>query len=373
MKLLYTIPATYRPAGMERVLANKANWFAARGYEIVVVTTDQHGRKPAFAFDPSIRMIDLGIGYEDNNGGSFASKILRYPGKQLRHRIRLSRVLKAEKADVVISMFGNDAAFVPRIKDGSRKVLEIHFSRFKRLQYGRSGLWALADRFRSWNDKRVASRFDSFVVLTNEDRGYWGDMPNIRVIPNARTFEPLPLQDKSNKSVRTVLAAGRLNFQKAFDRLLDVWVVAKTGGWRLRIVGDGELRAELQDRAERLGIAGSVTIGPSDRSMVEEYADADIYAMTSLYEGLPMVLLEAQAAGLPIVSVPCKCGPRDVITDGVDGYICELPDFPSRLRGLMDDEELRDRMGRAALTASERFAEDRIMAMWTELFEELTR
>lgn len=354
---------------MERVLANKANRFASRGDEVVIVTTDQRGRPSAFPLEDTIRCIDLGIGYEDNNGGPFASKILRYPWKQLRHRIRLSRLLKAEKADIVISMFGNDAAFVPRIKDGSSKVLEVHFSRFKRLEYARTGLWALADRFRTWNDRRVAAGFNAFVVLTEEDRGYWGGLPNIHVIPNARTFEPLPYSPKSGRERHTVLAVGRLSWQKGFDRLIDIWAQCAGDGWNLRIVGDGELRGQLIDQAARLGV--SAEIGPSGRPVVEEYADADIYALTSRYEGLPMVLLEAQAAGLPIVSVPCRCGPRDVLSDGVDGFICELSDFASRLRLLMDDARLRERMGLQARIRSDRFAEDAIMARWDSLFAEL--
>ena len=85
MKLLYNIAGTYRPAGMERVLTNKANWLAAHGYEVIIVTTDQKGRKPYFELDPSIRCVDLGIGYEDNNGGSLLNKIINYHFKQRRH------------------------------------------------------------------------------------------------------------------------------------------------------------------------------------------------------------------------------------------------------------------------------------------------
>ena len=134
MKILYNIPGTYRPAGMERVLAEKANWLAARGHEITIVTTDQRGHEPAFALDAGIRTVDLGIDYELNNGGSLLNKLLKYPSKQLRHRRLLAAYLKANPQDICISMFGNEASFVPGLKDGSQKILEIHFSRFKRLQ-----------------------------------------------------------------------------------------------------------------------------------------------------------------------------------------------------------------------------------------------
>lgn len=87
----------------------------------------------------------------------------------------------------------------------------MHFSRFKRLQYGRKGLWKLADKWRNTNDIRVVSRFDRFVVLTQEDQTYWGNLPNIQVIPNARTFafeKPVELTNK------VVMAVGRYDYQK---------------------------------------------------------------------------------------------------------------------------------------------------------------
>lgn len=377
MKIIYTIAGTYRPAGMERVLANKANALAAAGHELVIVTTDQLGREPAFPLAPGIRCIDLGIGYEDNNGGSFIDKLIHYPAKQRAHRRKLTDVLMAEKADIVMSMFCGDERFITGIKDGSRKMLEIHFSRYKRLQYGRKGIWALADRFRNRQDLKVARRFERFVVLTEEDRGYWEadaiaagkPMTNLRVIPNARTFRcdsPAPLDG------HTVIAVGRYSAQKHLDALLEAWKDAEKGDWKLRLVGDGEEREALEAKAAELGISESVIFGKSEGDIRDIYHGASILALSSHYEGLPMVLLEAQATGLPIVSFECKCGPRDVISDGVDGFLVAQDDttvFAARLSELMADKSLRERMGAAAYKASERFDETRIMKCWTDLFE----
>ena len=378
------IAGTYRSGGMERVLADKTGWLAANGVaDVLVVTTDQRGQKPFFEFAPGIRHIDLDINYEENNGGSFIDKLIRYPFKQLRHYRRLSELLREERADIVVSMFCNDAAFLPRINDGSRKVLEIHFSRYKRLQYGRKGLWALADRWRYANDRRVAGRFDRFVVLTNEDRGYWecdGPMRNISVIPNARWLAPLYDRDFTACHY-TVLAVGRLDGQKGFDRLIEAWARVRMAltdeecrKWRLRIVGDGAMRGELQRMIDSMRLGDSVMLGGAVSDMAGVYRNADIYAMTSLYEGLPMALLEAQAAGLPIVSMACKCGPRDVVSDGIDGFLVaegDIDGMASRLRMLMSDAGLRERMGRAAIVSSDRFDRLVIMDKWRRLFEGL--
>lgn len=373
MKIIYLIAGTYRPAGMERVLANKVNWFAERGNDLVVVTTDQCGRDHAFPFHPSVRFVDLRINYEENNGGSFADKLIHFPFKQIRHRRALQTLLESERTDVVVSMFCNDASFLPSIKDGSKKVLEIHFSRFKRLQYGRRGIWKLADRLRSMMDLRTVRRFDKFVVLTEEDKSYWGDIPGMTVIPNARTFRP---SEPARLDAKTVIAVGRYTAQKDFGKLLQAWriVLDKVPGWNLWIVGDGEERSSLESQIETLGIGPSVRLGKAADGMDSVYSGASILALSSRYEGLPMVLLEAQAYGLPIVSFECKCGPKDVVTDGVDGFLVQEGDVQAmadKLVCLMSDDELRHRMGAAAFAASDRFDEAKIMQRWEMLFERL--
>lgn len=375
MVIIYNIAATYNSGGMERVLANKVNWLVRNGYEISILTTDQKGRSSFFEFDPRVRFYDLGINYEENNGKSFLNKLIHYPFKQWKHKKALKKLLPELKADVVVSMFCNDASILPKIKDGSRKVLEIHFSRFKRQQYGRKGIWRIADEIRSINDLKVVSRFDRFVVLTEEDRGYWGDLDNIQVIPNARTFV---LERPAELNAKKVIAVGRYCYQKALDRLIDAWniVCKNVDVWKLHLVGDGEDRAVLQEQIDRLGLSDKVVLGRVETGMKSVYANASILAMSSRYEGLPMVLLEAQAAGLPIVSFECKCGPKDVITEGVDGYLVEegnVEVLADRMLQLMMDEGLRKRMGQEAYKNSERFSEEKVMAQWVELFNEVIK
>lgn len=375
MKIVYSIAGTYNSGGMERVLANKANWLVRNGYEISILTTDQKGRSSFFGFDPRIRFYDLGINYEENNGRSFLNKLIHYPFKQWKHKKALKKLLPELKADVVVSMFCNDASILPMIKDGSRKVLEIHFSRFKRQQYGRKGIWKIADEIRSINDLRVVSRFDRFVVLTEEDRGYWGDLDNIQVIPNARTFV---LDRPAELTEKRVIAVGRYCYQKGLNRLIDAWdiVCRSVDDWKLHLVGDGEDRAALQTQIDRLGLSDKIILGRAETDMKSVYANSSILALSSRYEGLAMVLLEAQAAGLPIVSFECKCGPKDVITDGGDGYLVEDGNvglLAEKLLELINNEELRRKMGAEAYKNSERFSEERVMAQWVELFNEVIK
>lgn len=373
MKIIYCIAGTCHSGGMERVLANKANYLTGHGYEVVIVTTDQQGLPPFFPLAEQIRCIDLGINYEENNGKSFANKLLHYPLKQYRHQKRLAAILKREKPDITVSMFCNDAGFITRINDGSKKVLEIHFSKFKRLQYSRKGLWRLADLWRSRQDEKTVRRFDKFVVLTEEDKGYWGNLPNITVIPNANTFATSQAAALENKKV---IAIGRYTYQKGFERLIEAWNILSPGfpGWKLDIIGNGEERDKLQDLIHAYHLDGQVTLVSPTKSIDKVYLDASLLAMSSRYEGLPMVLLEAQAFGLPIVSFACKCGPKDIVANGETGFLVEENDIEGLARQLvkvMKDKNLRKQMGRKAKEASLRYAEDAVMAKWTALFDSL--
>lgn len=375
MNIVYCIAATYNSGGMERVLANKANWLVRNGYEISILTTDQKARSSFFKLDSRIKIYDLGINYEENNGTSFLNKLVHYPFKQWKHKRALKTMLSELKPDIVVSMFCNDASILPKIKDGSKKVLEIHFSRFKRLQYGRKGIWKFADELRSRNDLRVVSKFDRFVVLTNEDKKYWGDLDNMLVIPNARSFE---LEHPAELNEKTVIAVGRYCYQKALDKLIDAWsIVCKAADdWKLHLVGDGEDREQLMTQIEELGLTDKVVLGRAETDMKSVYYNASILALSSRYEGLPMVLLEAQAAGVPVVSFECKCGPKDVLTDGVDGVLVREGDVDGLAKGLLrliNDSELRKKMGTVAYKNSERFSEEKVMRQWVELFEDVCR
>lgn len=374
MKIAYCIAGTRHSGGMERVLANKANYLVKQGYEVVIITTDQRDAPSFFPLNKKIKCYDLGINYEENNGRSFFNKLIHYPGKQRKHKKRLIDLLKKEKPDITISMFCNDISFMPHIKDGSKKILEIHFSKYKRIQYGRKGLWKLADRWLSRQDEKWVRRFDKFVVLTEEDRRYWGNLHNITVIPNARTFTPSQTADMKNKKV---IAVGRYTYQKGFERLIEAWhlIIPDFPDWRLEIVGDGEQRAMLKEMTARYGIENSVVLVPANNEIEKHYLSSSVYAMTSRYEGLPMVLLEAQAFGLPIISFNCKCGPSDIVDNGKNGFLVQesdIPAFASQLRKVMADIELRKKMSRNALETSKKFSVEPVMSRWMQLFKSLT-
>lgn len=375
MKLIYCMASVYNPGGMERVLLNKVCWFAARdGYKVMVVTTDQQGRPPFYQFPENVQMADLGINYSVDNNRSPIAKITSYFQKRRKHRKVLADLLLRERADVVISLYPSESSFIPKIKDGSKKVLELHLNRYFRLQYGRSGLLGLADRFRSWQDVRIARKFDKFVVLTKEDAGYWGNLPNLEVIPNAAPSVP---DFSYDTTCRRVIAVGRLDYQKGFDRLVDAWALVSEDTrkkWRLDIFGQGEWKEMLERRIKSLGIGESARINPPTKNIFKEYASSAFIVMSSHYEGLPMVLIEAMSCGLPGVCFDFMCGPKDIIRDGQNGLLVpegNIPALSKAMETIMRDESLRSRMSAEARKVADDYSEGNVMEKWERCFKEL--
>ena len=288
----------------------------------------------------------------------------------------LTALLQREKADVVVSLYPSESSFIPDIKDGSRKVLELHYCKFFRLQYGRKGLLGLIDRLRTRQDERIVRRFDRFVVLTHEDCGYWGALNNIEVIPNAALHIA---EKRSDVSAQRVIAVGRLDYQKGFDRLIQAWELVrqtnKYGGWRLDIFGQGEWQDMLQRMIDRAGLQETAHINRPTTSIGDEYARSSMLVMSSHYEGFPMVMIEAMACGLPVVSFDYKCGPKDIINHGVNGLLVtdgDIEGLAAAMTRLMSDVAYRRKLSANARKVTDTYSEEAVMARWLNLFTSLT-
>ncbi|MDO4706900.1 MAG: glycosyltransferase family 4 protein [Porphyromonadaceae bacterium] len=368
MRIVYNILNTWYSGGLTRVLANKANYLVEHGYEVFVVTTDQMGQGHFYTMSDKITFIDLGINYHIHDQEGLLGKLRHVPMKVYRHKRLLGRILRKLKADIVISLFGKEAFFLPSIKDGSRKVLEAHGSRYTWV-HSRHGL---VGNIQSWLDLKLVHRFDKFVVLTHEDKPDWGNLPNITVITNANSFESEELSPLTSK---VVLAAGRYGYQKNFESLLEAWAIVHKAypDWELRLRGEG--LEQLDGELDRLGITSSVSRANS-KNMLPEYLDSSIFVLSSRHEGLGLVLLEAQVCGVPLVSYACKCGPSEIIVEGENGFLVPVGDHEAlaeRLMRLIASPELRGHMGQNAKRHSQRFAEEAIMAQWHKLFVSLTK
>jgi len=224
-------------------------------------------------------------------------------------------------------------------------------------------------------DLAVALANASLVVtLTEPDRDAYRDLlggsgPMVVAIPNAVPDVPLGPGDPS---AHRLIAAGRLAPQKGFDLLLEAFaaVVGQHPDWTLDIYGKGPSLEALEQQVIALGLGGRARLnGPTDR-LGEHMRDASVFVLSSRYEGFPIVLLEALAAGLAVVSFDCPTGPSDILTDGTNGLLVPAEDVPALAAALdrvMADESFRRRLAADAPAAVIPYSREQVGRRWDEL------
>jgi glycosyltransferase involved in cell wall biosynthesis len=226
---------------------------------------------------------------------------------------------------------------------------------------------------------RAYPRLDAVTVLTEHDRLDYQRVlgrsdVRLECIPNG--IPPRDAPDAAHDAKRLV-AAGRLTSQKGFDMLLDAFatVAAKHPDWTLTIYGEGPLRQQLTRRRDELGLTGVVGLpGLTDR-LDAELAASSMFVLSSRFEGLPMVLLEAMSTGLPVVAFDCPTGPGEVVHDGVNGRLVPALDadaLGAAIIRLIEDPDRRRAMGAAAHTSSRRFFMPSVRESWQQFFAEVT-
>ncbi len=376
MKIVYCIHSIGNPGGMERVLLNKVRYLVEQlHWDITVVTTDQHERPPFYPFPEGVKMVDLDLNYSDDNGKPFLKKFCGYIQKRRLHKKKLRALLSQIKPDIVDCFYPGECSFVPGLKDGSKKVMELHQSKLFHHQYNRTGLMGVADKVRAKMDESLVRKFDRFIVLTQEDARMWGDIPNIEVIPNAAYFIA---ERHVDTTAKRVIAVGRLDYQKGFDRLLAAWsrvqITMEFRDWHLDIFGQGEWQEMLEQRIKDYHLTDTASIHAPTKNIGEEYANSSLLVMSSNYEGFPMVMIEAMACGLPVVSFDFKCGPRDIIDHGKNGLLVKNDDIDAladAMKCIMLDDDYRKRLSEEACKITQKYDENKIMQQWHDLFMSL--
>lgn len=376
MKIVYCIKNITNGGGSERVVSNKANYLTREGYDVSIISVESTPNQPFFHFDSRIKFYSLGCDsiYKFKHRKTLKwFDIKRYKKPFLK---RLKPILEEIKPDITISLFDEYTPYTYMVNDGSKKILEFHFAKHKNAQYlaklEKNAMGRLITHYYRRKIYNITSHFDKFVVLTEEDKKAWGNLKNIITIPNALTFIP---EIHSDLQAKRIVAMGRFTRQKQFDILIKIWskIADKYPDWKLSIFGNGDAK-KFTDLAEELGVSQSVEILAATKDVEGEFCKSSIYALTSKYEGFGMVLVEAMSCGLPVVSFSCKSGPSDIIRNGEDGFLIPPGNtdlFAEKLSLLIEDYELRHKMGEAGSQNVLRFTEEEVMPKWINLFNSL--
>lgn len=376
-KIVYVTPALYMAGGVERVLTLKANYFAEQfGYDITIVLTEGKDKPYFYPLSSKVKVINLDLNFEELWTCSFIKKILVYLPKQRRFKKLLTKELMRIRPDITISLLRRDINFITSIKDGSKKIGELHINRDNYRNFKTEELNIFKNLFAkiwSYSLLQHLKRLDKLVVLTEKDRESWVELDNVIAIPDPLSFTPKTTSDQSHKRV---LAIARYSHEKGIDLLLEAWskVEKDCEEWRLDVYGDG--KTEPYERLMvTLGIDQSrCALHGRTNDVEKEYVNSSIFVLSSRFEGFGMVIIEAMACGLPVVAFDCPWGPRSIIKDGIDGFLVEngnTTSLANKLFVLMENNSLRMLMARTSLNTANGYNIDTIANYWNNLFTEI--
>ena len=372
MKIAFFSGDMERSGGTERVLSIVASGLAARGHEIIIFSLT--GKGPSFyKLDERIKLYWVGSrGLEKDI---------------LPNLKKLTGLIKKEKPDFLVDVDIILCFYSVLLKARFPKMHWISWEHFNYYtKFPKNHNLRKVARF-------IVSRFsECLVVLSDEDKGYYKSNMNLKCRIE-RIYNPTPYEkmredgfmeiarncnlteDKARKDEKIALAVGRLTRIKGYDMLLKSWrpVEKKHPDWKLRFVGDGEERENLEAEAESLGLKNVEFAGMAE-DVRDYYKTADFLVLSSRNEGFVMVLLEAMAYSLPAVAFACKAGVKEVIKDGVNGYLVPPNDMKGLAKGMdkiISDDENRRRMGKKAEEMIQRFHREKILDEWEKLLKSL--
>nr|WP_315141674.1 glycosyltransferase family 4 protein [uncultured Flavobacterium sp.] len=362
MKILYITPKINNEGGVARVLSVKANYLVENfGYKVHILTQNEGNNPLFFSFNEKIVLHDMIL------KGNLISFFLQYVKA-------LKKALTTIHPDIIlICDNGLKAYTIPFILKAKTPVIfECHGSKY--VEETKQSKYFSGTKFKLACKAFSANKFTKFVALSNESLKEW-NVKNGVVIPNSLWFKASRFSDLKSKKV---IAVGRYSYEKGLDRMLQIWkkVIEKYPDWSLEIYGKSYENQDLQKLANDLNINNNVTFFEPVKNINDKYLDASIMAMTSRTEGFGMVLIEAMALGLPCVAYDCPCGPRAIIDNTINGFLIEdgnIDLFVQKIELLIEDENLRLKIGKNAQESAEKYNLDSIMQQWKTLFEEITK
>ena len=351
--------------GAERVMAAMANFWAEKGWTVNLLTLDAGTEPPFYPLHPAVRHQPLALA--GISSGPVQALLSNF------HRIRkLRAAIRQTEPGAVISLM-SETNVLTLLATAGLDVPVLVQEQNEPSQQKIRRTWGTLRRWTYPHATRV-------ILLTQRSLGYFSQrvQKRTRIIPNPAmvTGEPgVPVA--SNGHARTMIAMGRLVPQKGLDLLLQAFarVADKHPDWSLEILGEGQLRGELEALTQSLGLRERVRLPGTTKEPHAKLRSADLFVMSSRHEGFPLSLCEALACGLPAISFDCPTGPSEIIRDGIDGVLVP-PENIAALSAAMD-QLMGDAPRRAALAARapevlERFGLGKIMGLWEAVLAEAT-
>ncbi len=375
MKIVYCVGSLINKGGMEKVLANKANYFVDKiGYEVHIITQEQKGLPLCYEFDERVIFHDIKISQLNKKiikGFSFIKNIftLRKIYTHLFDEIQPDIIIVCER--------GYNDFVIPFTKKNIPKIREFHFA--KEAVKVHASLMSPKNRFRHLFMYKfifkIFNKYDYLALLTNRDKETGNYKTKTEVIANMNQSS-LPKETALLEKKNVISVGSMHDDRKRFEVQISLWseIVKKHPEWKLNIYGGGVCKEKLQNLINQLNLNKNVILHGSSNTMSKHYLNSSIFLFTSTAEGLPMVLIEALSYGIPCVSFDCPTGPSDIITNEVDGYVVEdgnIEALKEKLVILIENTELRKNMGKNAKNNAIQYTTENISKQWISLFRKI--
>lgn len=354
--------SSLRMGGAEKMLTLLANHLASSGREVVIMTLESQDAVPAFPLSGVVEVERLGLAGKSD--GFFAALVGNF------RRIRgLRKAIARRDPEVVISFM--EQTNVLCVMACGRRFPVICCERTNPAMFSIGRVWSALRRLVYPFAAAVAFQTERAASALPWTRG------NAVVIPNP-VFVPRDGDCDGCPEGPFVVCLGRLVPEKGFDLFLSAFATAirSRPDWRAMILGDGPQRMELEALAQELGVRDKVHFAGAVEQVGGPLRRAEIFVLSSRFEGFPSALCEAMACGTAAISFDCPYGPREIIRDGVDGLLVppgDVEQLAASLGRLMDDEEGRKAMGTAATNVKDRFPMTAVMGLWDALMTRVVR
>ena len=361
MNIAFVIPGL-GPGGAERVATLLCDFWAGEGHAVTLITFESDETAPFYTLDRRVAVRRLAA-----SAGKGNPRVLN----NFNRVSRLRALLRELRPDAVVA-FTTDANVITLL---ATRGLELPVVISERNQPDRPGLVSV---------HRLARRFtypfaDAVVVQTNAIASWMRKRFRVpvHIIPNpvrvADSRSPRRAADRS-----LLIAVGRLSAQKGFDILIEAFagVAPKYPNWQLVIYGEGPDRSELEQLRDALSLQGKVLLPGLTKNVQAAFAEASLFALPSRFEGYPNALLEALAAGLPVIATSAPGGASEILIDGEYGMLVPPDDadaLASALNAMMSDATLRTNYSERAPDAVAGLNVELVGRQWLDLLGALRR